>query len=158
MKFALIACVAACAAGPAAAQFAPPPGSYDGYYEYEAPVPPRPVGGYGYRPAETVVTTTTRRIVRREAVDDFVPAPRVVTRRVLAPVAEPFDDVTTGSIAPPPVRRVVKSEGFVGPVPAVRGEFIATRRVVAPAPVIVEERRVETTRRILRPTPGEWLD
>lgn len=151
---------------PASAQgFGPQVGSYD---EYDAPVPPRPVPGYRRAPTETVVTTT-RRIVTAPPAYDFTPPQTVVTtRRVVrsAPIVdEGFEDgIVTGTVVRPlppvPVRRVLKSEPVVAPGPVLVGERIVTGRPVAPAaqPVIVEERRVETTRRIIRPAENEWID
>jgi hypothetical protein len=64
----------------------------------------------------------------------------------------------TGSILPPPspYRRVVKGTVVAPVLPA--ADVVVTRRVAPTGTVLIEERRVETTRRILRPGAGEWLD
>jgi hypothetical protein len=166
LAFALLACTAF--AAPAGAQGWGAPlaiGAYDGYYDYERPIPPRPVPGYGIGTAQTIVTT--RRIIRTQPAYGLYGEPETVltTRRVVAPrpVLDDDDVEITGSIvAPPypppsPYRRVLKNETIVGPGfrPA---DVMVTRRLTPAAPVIIEERRVETTRRILRPAPGEWFD
>ena len=54
-------------------------------------------------------------------------------------------------------RHVVKDTGGVAPgyplAQALVGPSVTTL-----APVIVEERRIETIRRVIRPSAGEWLD
>ena len=149
---------------PASAQgFGPQVGVYD---DLDIPVPPRPVPGFRPGATETVVTTT-RRIVAAPPAYDVAPAQTVVTtRRVVRParvIEAVEDDFVTGTVARPlppvPVRRVLKSEP-VASGPVLVGERIVTARPVAPAPrpVVVEERRVETTRRVIRPAETEWLD
>jgi len=159
--FALLACTII--ATPAAAQDYYGPraiGGYDGYYDYDRPVPPRPVPGYQVGTTRTVVTT--RRIISGPSSYGGYDEPETVvtTRRVIAsrPVIEDDIDVT-GSVLPPPspYRRVVKDGPVVAPGfrPA---DVVVTRRVAPAAPVIIEERRVETIRRVLRPGSAEWLD
>ena len=92
-----------------------------------------PPGYVGYGDPDTVVTT--RRVV----------APRAILEE---------DDLEVGSIAPSPYRRIrdatVVAPGFP---PA---HAIVAPRVAPAAPVIIEERRVETIRRVIRPG-GDWL-
>ena len=159
---AVLACTAF-AAVPAAAQDWGAPlaiGAYDGYYDYDRPIPPRPVPGYGIGTTRTVVVTT-RRVVAVPAYGAYgEPETVITTRRVLAPRPVLDEEVdVTGSVPPPPspYRRVLKNETIVGPGFHPHG-VVVTRRVAPAAPVIIEERRVETTRRILRPAPAEWLD
>jgi hypothetical protein len=125
-------------------------GSYDGYYDYDAPVPPRPVPHYRGAQVETVVTTT-RRFISQPEYEAYAPETVVTTRRALEPVpvySEPVGVVATGSLGLP-TRRVTKNVVFAP-------ERIVAPRHVAPPPVLIEERRVETTRRILRPVPAQW--
>ena len=119
------------------------------YYDYSRPVPPRPIPNVA---TETVVTTTRRIVTAPPAYDGYgAPQTVVTTRRVLAP--GPAEVVTTGSFAPPlPPRRIVK-DVVVAPAPV---EAVVTRRV-GPPPVVIEERRVETTRRIIGPPP-DWAE
>jgi hypothetical protein len=164
LAYALLACTML--AAPAAAQdyYGAPLaiGAYDGYYDYDRPVPPRPVPGYTVGTTRTVVTT--RRIISAPPAYGE-PETVVTTRRVVAPrpLLDEDDVEVTGSVLPPPYpppspyRRVLKNETIVGPGFRPAG-VVVTRRVAPAAPVIIEERRVETTRRILRPAPGAWLD
>jgi hypothetical protein len=167
LAFALLACTTLATATAATAQDWRPLGAYDGYYDYDRPIPPRPVPGYGPGVTQTIVTT--RRIITAPEPYGAYGAPGAVvtTRRVIAPrpvLTDPDDVLETGSIAapvyPPPspyYRRVVKDGPLLAP--AYRPDaVVVTRRAAPAAPVIIEERRVETTRRILRPAPGEWLD
>jgi hypothetical protein len=175
MKTALIllAATAAAAAAPAAAQDFGRPlplGTYADPYD-DVPIPPRPVPGYRAGEREVVVTTTRRIVAAPPAYEYGYDAPRTVvtTRRVVAPAPvfeEPEDAVATGSLRPvayppAPPRRVLKSGSDFGPpfvgAPLVRERVVETRRV-QPEPVVVEERRVVTTRRILHPAPAEPLD
>jgi hypothetical protein len=147
------------------------PGTYDGAFEYEAPLPPRVVPDYRVGRTETIVTTT-RRIVTHPGYDaGYGPQTVVTTRRVVTPApvfAEPFDVAPTGSLGrlppdvvatgslarpvpPLPPRRIYK-DAVYGPAP----ERVVTTRRVAPGPVVIEERRVETTRRIVGPAPVDW--
>lgn len=125
------------------------------YYEYGRPVPPRPIPNVA---TETVVTTT-RRIVTTPTYDGYAPPQTVVTRKIVttAPAAGPVGFVPTGyaatGFAPPPPRRIVKD---VVVAPAF-GEQVVSRRVAPAQPVVVEERRVETTRRIIGPSP-DWAE
>jgi hypothetical protein len=161
---------------PVAAQdYAPYNGArYEGSYGYDRVIPPRsiPDARYGYHrygPAETVVTTT-RRVVTTPGYDE---APRTVvttTRRMVAPAAvdETFeDDGAEYPPLPPPRRIITKSESPYAVLPprrVVATEIdvpppmrVITRRAAPPAgPVIIEERRVETTRRIIRPATPDW--
>jgi hypothetical protein len=126
-------------------------GSYDGYYDYEAPVPPRPVPHYRGAQVETVVTTT-RRIISQPEYEAYAPETVVTTRRALEPApvySEPVGVLATGSLAHPP-RRVTKNVVFAPE------RIVAPRYVAPPPPVLIEERRVETTRRILRAVPPQW--
>ena len=163
LAYALLACAIA---APAAAQdyYGVPRavGAYDGYYDYDRPIPPRPVPGYTVGTTRTVVTT--RRIISAPPAYGAYEEPETVvtTRRVVAPRPAFDEDVeVTGSVLPPPYpppspyRRVVK-DAVVAPGfrPA---EVVVTRRGPA-APVVIEERRVETIRRIVRPGAGEWLE
>ena len=125
-------------------------GAYDGYYDYEAPVPPRPVPHYRGAPVETVVTTT-RRFISQPEYEAYAPETVVTTRRAVVRgpfYAEPDGVVATGSHALPP-RRATRNVVFAP-------ERIGAPRYVAPPPVLIEERRVETIRRILRPVPAQW--
>lgn len=124
------------------------------FYGYGPPVPPRPIPNVA---SETVVTTT-RRVVTTPGYDGFAPPQTIVTTRKVVttgPVG-PVDVLTTGSYAPPspPPRPFVRDVGFAPgygePVPVVR-------RIAPAAPVVVEERRVETTRRIIGPSP-DWAE
>jgi hypothetical protein len=165
LAYAFLACTML--AAPAAAQdyYGAPLaiGAYDGYYDYDRPVPPRPVPGYGVGTTRTVVTT--RRIISAPPAYGGhgygEPETVVTTRRVVAPrpVIDEDDVQVTRSVLPPPspYRRVLKNETIVGPGFRPAG-VVVTRRVAPAAPVIIEERRVETTRRVLRPGVGEWLD
>src|SRR6187551_1536278 len=155
---ALVATTIAAAAPAAAQDFLPlATAPYGAYADDDAPIPPRRVGGYGA--GETVVTTT--RIYAQPAVY-AEPRTVVTTRRVIAPApvfGGPVDDIAVGGFRPvdyppAPLRRVLKSGPDYGPA-LVRERVIA--RSVA-APVIIEERRVVTTRRILGPAPLGWDD
>ena len=121
------------------------------YYDYSRPVPPRPIPNVA---TETVVTTT-RRIVTAPAYDGYAPPQTVVTTRkvVTTSPAAPLDIVPTGFAPPPPPRRIVKD---VVVAPAF-GEQVVTRRIAPAQPVMIEERRVETTRRIIGPSP-DWAE
>ena len=146
-------------ATPAAAQdyYGSPraPGAYDGYNGYDRLVPPLPVPGYPVSTTQSVVTT--RRILGSPPgyVGYGDPDTVVTTRRVVAPrpILEE-DDLEVGSMAPSPYRRIrdtpVVAPGFP---PA---HAIVAPRVAPAAPVIIEERRVETIRRVIRPG-GDWL-
>jgi hypothetical protein len=121
---------------------------------YGAPVPPRPIPDYRRGAVETVVTTTRRVVTSRPADYDEVNVRRVI---VPPPIrrAPPVDVVTTGSVLPRPYyprHPVYKAEPVYAPAPAWREEYIAARPRVPPPPVIIEERRVEATRRILAPS------
>jgi hypothetical protein len=166
VAYALLACTML--AAPAVAQDyygqPRPIGAYDGYYDYDRPVPPRRVPGYGVGTTRTVVTT--RRIISPPPGYGYdEPETVVTTRRVVAPrpVLDDDDVEVTGSVlAPPypppsPYRRVLKDETVVAPGFRPAG-VVVTRRVAPAAPVIIEERRVETIRRVLRPGADEWLD
>jgi hypothetical protein len=90
-------------AAPAAAQeYYGPPASvrgYDGYYNYDPPVPPLPVPTYQVGTTHTVVTT--RRIVSTPQVYGGYGGPEtIVTRRVLAPrpVLDEGDLEVSGSV------------------------------------------------------------
>ena len=146
-------------ATPAAAQdyYGSPraPGAYDGYNGYDRLVPPLPVPGYPVSTTQSVVTT--RRILGSPPgyVGYGEPDTVVTTRRVVAPrpILEE-DDLDVGSISPSPYRRIrdmtVVAPGFP---PA---HAIVAPRVAPAAPIIIEERRVETIRRVIRPG-GDWL-
>jgi len=144
-------------ATPAAAQDyygSPRAGAYDGYNGYDRLVPPLPVPGYPASTTQSVVTT--RRILGSPSgYVGYGPDTVVTTRRVVAPrpVLEE-DDLEVGSMAPSPYRRIrdtpVVAPGFP---PA---NVIVAPRVGPAAPVIIEERRVETIRRVIRPG-GDWL-
>ena len=122
-------------------------GAYDGYYEYDTPVPPRPIPGVGGR--TEIIVTTTRRIITQPQYDAYEPDTVVTTRRI--PVTPPVYSEQIPVSAPLPPRRVTKDVVFA----PVSDHAVTPRRVSAPPPVIIEERRVETTRRIVRPSP-EW--
>ncbi|HEX2554998.1 MAG TPA: hypothetical protein VHL98_14960 [Microvirga sp.] len=129
-------------------------------YEYAAPVPPRPIPDYRPGAVETVVTTTRRVVTTRPAYDDDAFERDVTVRRVIVPppVRRPPVDVvvTTGTVPPRaygPRYPVYKSEPVYAPAPAWRHEVVAVRPRIPAPPVIIEERRVETTRRILAPAP-----
>lgn len=146
---------------------------YGGGVEYDveaygAPVPPRPIPDYRPQAVETVVTTTRRVVIRRPADPLYgEPDAGIVERRVVLPApvrrglaAEVV--VTTGSLPPRPHRPrypVYASEpAYHAPAPAWREEAwreedIAARPRLAAPPIVIEERRVETTRRILAPGP-----
>jgi hypothetical protein len=162
LALALLAATALAAPSAAAQDFGRPLaiGPYD-----DVPIPPRPVPGYGAGAAETVITTTTRRVVTAPAYGAYgAPRTVVTTRRVIAPaplVEEP-DVAVTGSFRPAvypfPPRRVLKSGPDFEPEPVVAAPLVRERvviRRVAPEPVVIEE-RVVTTRRILRPAPVDW--
>ncbi len=119
------------------------------YYDYGRPVPPIP------NVATETVVTTTRPIVAAPAYDGYAPPQAVVTTRkvVTTAPAAPLDIVPTGFAPPPPPRRIVKD---VVIAPAF-GEQVVTRRVAPAQPVVIEERRVETTRRIIGPSP-DWAE
>src|SRR5215207_1108025 len=126
-------------------------GAYDGYYDYDAPVPPRPVPHYRGAAVETVVTTT-RRFISQPEYEAYAPDAVVTTRRAVEPppfYSDPGGVMATGSLALPP-RRVTKNVVFAPE------RVVAPRYVAPPASVLIEERRVETTRRILRPVPAQW--
>src|SRR5829696_5352713 len=119
LAYALLAC--AMLAAPAAAQdYCGAPlaiGAYGGYYDYDRPLPPRPVRGYGVGTTRTVVTT--RRIIGPPPAYGYgEPEAVVTTRRVVAPrpVLDDDDVEVTGSVLPPPYpplspyRRVLKTE------------------------------------------------
>jgi hypothetical protein len=129
------------------------------------------VPGYDFGGRETVVTTTRRIVVAPPAYeyDGYYGAPRTVvtTRRVVAPAPLPEESdeaAATGfrpAAYPLPPRRVLKSGPDYGPAPAVgappwRERVVVTRR--SPEPVVIEERRVVTTRRVLGPAPAVSLD
>ncbi len=139
---------------------------YGGYVDddeevYGAPVPPRPIPDYRRGAVETVVTTTRRVVTSRPADYEYgEPDDEVNVRRVIVPPpirrAPPVDVVTTGSVLPRPYypkHPVYKSDPVYAPAPGWREEYITTRPRVPAQPVIIEERRVETTRRILAPAP-----
>ena len=70
--------------------------------------------------------------------------------------APPMDVVTTGSVLLRPYyprHSVYKSEPVYAPAPAWRDEAVAVRPRITAPPVIIEERRIETTRRMLAPAP-----
>jgi hypothetical protein len=139
-------------ASPSAAQEIVAPGSYDGYYDYGRPVPPRPIPNVA---SETVVTTT-RRVVTAPTYDGYGPPQAVVTTRkvVTTAPAAPLDLAPAGfALPPPPPRRIVK-DVLVAPA---FGEPVVTRRIAPAQPVVIEERRVETTRRIIGPSP-DWTE
>jgi len=134
---------------------------YGGYVnydddEYGAPVPPRPIPDFRRGAVETVVTTTRRVVTSRPADYEYGdPDDDVTMRRVIAP-AHPANVVTTGRVLPRPFYQrhpVYKSEPVYAPAPAWRDEVVAVRPRFSAQPVIIEERRVETTRRILAPAP-----
>ena len=131
-------------------------GFNDGYGEY--PIPPRPVPRVAPGPTEIVVTTT-RRIVTEPSYDGYGPPQTVVTtRRVVRTGPAPVDVVPTGGFGPPlppvPPRRIVKDVVFTPPpVEAV----VVPRRFAPAQPVVIEERRGETTRRIIGPSPA-WVE
>ena len=168
---ALTATILAGGFSPVAAQGYPPYNGarYDGYDE-DRPIPPRPIPQvrYGYSrhaPTETVVTTT-RRVVTSPDYDEALRTVVTTTRRVGAPAPfeDAFDDEAPEPLPPPrriskseppyvvlPPRRVVATE--VDVPPPVR---VISRRLPPAGPsVIIEERRVETTRRIIRPAT-DW--
>jgi len=157
---ALVATTIAAAAPAAAQDFLPLAAApYGAYADDDAPIPPRRVGGYGA--SETVVTTTRRTYAPPPGVY-AEPRTVVTTRRMIAPApvfGGPVDDIAVGGFRPvdyppAPLRRVLKSGPDYGPA-LVRERVIA--RSVA-EPVIIEERRVVTTRRILGPAPLGWDD
>ncbi len=135
---------------------------YDDEGEYGGLVPPRPIPDYGRSAVETVVTTT-RRVVTSRAADYELSEPDadIAVRRVIVspPIrrSPPADVVvTTGSVPLRPYYPrppVYKSEPVYAPAPVLREEFITARPRVPVQPVIIEERRVETMRRILAPAP-----
>ena len=144
-------------ATPAAAQdyYGSPlaPGAYDGYNGYDRLVPPLPVPGYPVSTTHSVVTT--RRILGSPPgyVGYGDPDIVVTTCRVVAPrpILEE-DDLDVGS--PSPYRRI-RGTTLVAPgLPPAHS--IVAPRVAPAAPVIIEERRVETIRRVIRPG-GDWL-
>ena len=141
-------------ATPAAAQdYYGSPGAYDGYNGYDRLVPPLPVPGYPVSTTHSVVTT--RRILGSPPgyVGYGDPDTVVTTRRVVAPrpILEE-DDLDVGSMAPSPYRRIRDTTLVVPGLPPA----IVAPRVAPAAPVIIEERRVETIRRVIRPG-GDWL-
>jgi hypothetical protein len=121
--------------------------AYDGYYEYDTPVPPRPIPGVGGR--TEIIVTKTRRIITQPRYDAYGPDPVVTTRRIAGPPPIYSEQVPVS--APLPLRRVTKDVVFA---PASEHAVIP-RRVSVPPAVIFEEHRVETTRRIVRPS-SEW--
>src|SRR4051812_13089987 len=129
-------------------------GAYDGYYGYDRLVPPLPVPGYPVSTTQSVVTT--RRILGSPPgyLGYGDPDTVVTTRRVIAPrpVLEE-DDLDVGSMAP--YRRIIRDRPVVAPgfPPA---HAIVAPRVAPAAPVMIEEQRVETIRRVIRPG-GDWL-
>jgi ABC-type Fe3+-hydroxamate transport system substrate-binding protein len=136
-------------------------GTYADDDEYGAPMPPRPIPDYTHRGVETVVTTTRRVVTSRPADYEYgEPDDEVNVRRVIVPPpirrVPPVDVVTTGGVPPRPYYPrypVYKSDPVYAPAPGWQEEYITARpRVPAPS-VIIEERRVETTRRILTPAP-----
>ena len=127
-------------------------GAYDGYYDYDPPVPPRPVPHYRGAPVETVVTTT-RRFISQPDYEAYAPETVVTMRRAVKP--GPVDRslvgvVATGSLALPPRRRSTKNVVFAPE------RIVAPRHVAPPPSVLIEERRVVTTRRILHPVSAQW--
>jgi hypothetical protein len=148
-------------AAPAAAQdYYGAPGAYDRYNNgYDRLVPPLPVPGYSVGTTQSVVTT--RRIIGSPPpyVGYGDPDTVVTTRRVVAPrpILEE-GDLDVGSVlpAPSPYRRSVRDVTVVAPGYPPANVIVAPRFAPA-APVIIEERRVETIRRVLRPGGGEWL-
>ena len=168
----MAALAALCLGGGAVAQDYGAPlaiGAYGDGPDYDAPLPPRPVPGYGLGTTETVVTTT-RRVVTAPgygygAAGAYgAPQTVVTTRRVVAPApypAAPLEVDDTGglaSVAYPPPRRVLRSEAVYPRAAVLPGERVVTRRL-APAPgIVIEERRVETTRRVLGPAPADWAE
>jgi hypothetical protein len=137
-------------------------GAYNGHYDYDRLVPPLPVPVY---PAETSYSVvSTRRIVRSAPayLGNGVPAAVVTTRRLVAP--RPILDEDDIQLVPAPspyplsspYRRVVKDTGGVAPGYPLAQAIVGS--VTQLAPVIVEERRIETIRRVIRPGAGEWLD
>jgi hypothetical protein len=158
---ALLAAAIAAVAVPAAAQdFLPlAAGPYGAYADDDAPIPPRRVGGYG---ASETVVTTTRRIYTPPPAVYAEPPTIVTTRRVIAPAPVfegPVDDIAVGGVRPVdypfgPPRRVLKSGPDYGP--ALVRERVISRGFAEP--IIVEERRVVTTRRVLGPVRLGWDD
>jgi len=147
------------------------PGTYDGAVEYHAPVPPRPVPDYRVGRTETIVTTTRRIVTHPDYDAAYGPQAVVTTRRVVGPApvyGEPLDIDTAGSLGrlPPDVTTTGSLGRAVPPLPPRRvyrdvvyapgPERVVTTRRVAPAPLVIEERRVETTRRIIGPAPADW--
>ena len=123
-------------------------GSYDGYYEYDPPVPPRPIPRYTGGQIETVVTTT-RRIVTQPQYEPYE-NDVVVTKRQIVGRTPVYSEPVLVS-APLPPRRVSKDVVFA----PISEHSVVPQRSDPRPPVIIEERRVETTRRIIRPAP-EW--
>ena len=121
------------------------------YYDYGRPVPPRPIPNVA---SETVVTTT-RRIVAAPAYEGYAPQTILTTRKVVTtvPPVGPVGFVPTGFTPPPLPRRIVK-DVVVTPV---FSEPVVARRVAPAPPVVIEERRVETTRRVIGPAP-DWAE
>ena len=131
----------------AAQEYALPRGTYDGYYEYDPPIPPRPIPRYTGGPIETVVTTT-RRIVSQPQYEPYGNDLVVTKRQFVGQPPVYSEPVLVG--APLPPRRVSKDVVFA-PI----SEHSVVPQRYDPRPLIIEERRVETTRRIIRPAP-EW--
>ena len=138
-------------------------GAYNGHYDYDRPVPPLPVPVYPGATSYSAVVTT-RRIVRSAPayLGNGVPAAVVTTRRVVAP--PPIldeDDIQLGPARSPyplpsPYRRVFNTGGVTPGFPL--AQPIVGPSVTPLAPVIVEERRIETIRRVIRPGAGDWLE
>ena len=128
------------------------PGAYDGYNGYDRLVPPLPVPGYPVSTTQSVVTT--RRILGSPPgyVGYGGPDTVVTTRRVVAPrpILEE-DGLDVDSISPSPYRRI-RDTTVVAP----SANAIVAPRVAPAAPIIIEERRAETIRRVIRPG-GDWL-
>ena len=142
-------------ATPAAAQDyygSPRAGAYDGYNGYDRLVPPLPVPGYPVSTTQSVVTT--RRILGSPPgyVGYGGPDTVVTTRRVVAPrpILEE-DGLDVDSMSPSPYRRI-RDTTVVAP----SANAIVAPRVAPAAPIIIEERRAETIRRVIRPG-GDWL-
>jgi len=150
---ALLAATVAAATPAGAQDFLPlAAGAYGAYADDDAPIPPRRVGGYG---ASETVVTTTRRIYTPPPVVYAEPPTIVTTRRVIAPAPVfegPVDDIAVGGVRPvdypfAPPGRVLKSGPDYGP--ALVRERVISRGFAEP--VIAEESRVVTTRRVLGP-------
>ena len=146
-------------ATPAAAQdyYGAPraPGASDGYNGYDRLVHPYLFRAIQFlRPNRRDDAPHPRlpsRICRLRRPDTVVTTRRVVAPR---PILEE-DDLEVGSMAPSPYRRIRD-------IPVVAPGFPPAHAIVAPrvapaAPIIIEERRVETIRRVIRPG-GDWLE